>query len=50
MSLSSEEYREHLQSTSVRAGFRFDEVVLPDERQVAVNGLGFRYLDWGTEG
>ena len=50
MSLSSEEYRDHLQSTSVRAGFNFDAVVLPDERQVTANGLRFRYLDWGKEG
>src|SRR5437899_5549092 len=50
MSLSSEEYRDHLQSTSVRAGFSFDEVALPDERHINVNGLRFRYLDWGTSG
>jgi esterase len=50
MSLSPEEYRDHLQSTSLRAGFSFEEVVLPEERRVAVNGLGFRYLDWGTGG
>ena len=50
MSLSSEEYRDHLQSTSVRAGFSFDEVALPDERDVPVNGLRFRYLDWGARG
>ncbi len=50
MSLSSEEYRDHLQSTSVRAGFAFDDVVLPDERHAAVGGLRFRYLDWGTGG
>jgi pimeloyl-ACP methyl ester carboxylesterase len=50
MSLSSEEYRDHLRSTSVRAGFSFDDVVLPDERRIAGNGLTFRYLDWGTEG
>lgn len=50
MSLSSEEYRDHLQSTSVRAGFSFDAVALPDERDVAVGGLRFRYLDWGREG
>ncbi|HUC10428.1 MAG TPA: alpha/beta hydrolase [Stellaceae bacterium] len=50
MSLSPEEYREHLQSTSVRAGFSFDEVVLPNERHAVVNDLRFRYLDWGTEG
>jgi esterase len=50
MSLSSEEYRDHLQSTSVRAGFTFDDVVLPDEHRVTVNGLRFRYLDWGSAG
>src|SRR5882757_2017860 len=50
MSLSSEEYRDHLQSTSVRAGFSFDEVPLPDERYTTVGDLRFRYLDWGTEG
>jgi esterase len=50
MSLSPEEYREHLQSTSVRAGFSFAEVVLPEERYAQVNGLRFRYLDWGTDG
>jgi pimeloyl-ACP methyl ester carboxylesterase len=50
MSLSPEEYRDHLQSTSVRAGFSFDEVMLPEERRVGVNDLQFRYLDWGTQG
>src|SRR5271165_3807172 len=50
MSLSPEEYRDHLQSTSVRAGFSFDEVVLPEERRVGVSDLQFRYLDWGTKG
>jgi esterase len=49
MTLSSEEYREHLQSTSVRAGFRFDEVALPAEHDVVVGGLSFHYLDWGHE-
>ena len=47
MTLSSEEYRDHLKSTSVRAGFSFDEVALPDEHDVVVSGLRFRYLDWG---
>jgi pimeloyl-ACP methyl ester carboxylesterase len=50
MSLSPDEYREHLQSTSVRAGFSFGEVVLPRERDTPANGLRFRYLDWGSEG
>src|SRR5271166_1292746 len=50
MTLSTEEYHDHLKTTAVRAGFSFDKVVLPEERRVAVNGLGFRYLDWGTKG
>jgi esterase len=50
MSLSSEEYRDHLQSTSVRAGFGFDDVVLPEERHANISGLRFRFLDWGIEG
>jgi esterase len=50
MSLSPEEYREHLQSTAVRAGFSFDQVVLPDDRHIAINDLRFCYLDWGAEG
>jgi pimeloyl-ACP methyl ester carboxylesterase len=50
MTLSAEEYHDHLRTTAVRAGFSFDEVVLPEEHRVTVNGLGFRYLDWGTKG
>jgi len=49
MTLSAEEYHEHLKATSVRAGFSFDEVVLPSERIMEVDGLRFRYLDWGNE-
>lgn len=50
MTLSAEEYHEHLKATSVRAGFNFGEVVLPSERIVEIGGLRFRYLDWGNEG
>ena len=50
MTLSAEEYHDHLKTTAVRAGFSFDEVVLPEQHRVTVNGLGFRYLDWGTQG
>jgi esterase len=50
MSLSSEEYRDHLKSTSLRAGFGFADIVLPDEHRIRVNGLKLRYLDWGTTG
>ena len=50
MTLSAEEYQDHLKTTAVRAGFSFDDVVLPSERNVSVGQLRFRYLDWGTEG
>ena len=47
MSLSPEEYREHLEATSVRAGFSFDGVVLPESHElhlgkmrVLLSGLG----------
>ena len=50
MTLSAKEYHDHLSTTAARAGFSFDEVVLPEERRVTVNGLGFRYLDWGSKG
>ena len=50
MSLSPDEYREHLASTAARAGFGSAEVVLPHSRSRKVGALRLRYLDWGTEG
>jgi pimeloyl-ACP methyl ester carboxylesterase len=50
MTLSADEYRDHLETTAVRAGFSFGGVVLPSEHDVSVGQLRFRYLDWGTEG
>jgi esterase len=50
MTLSVDEYRDHLETTAVRAGFSFGGVVLPSEHDVSVGQLRFRYLDWGTEG
>jgi esterase len=50
MTLSAEEYHDHLTTTAARAGFSFDKVVLPEEHRLTVNGLGFRYLDWGNKG
>jgi esterase len=50
MTLSAEEYHEHLTATSVRAGFSFEKVVLPCERTVSIGGLRFRYLDWENQG
>jgi len=49
MSLSAEEYRDHLATTSVRAGFEFRDVVLPGEGDISVGGLQMHYLDWGNK-
>lgn len=50
MSLSAEEYREHLATTAVRAGFEFRDVVLPREDDVSAGDMRLHYLDWGTKG
>jgi esterase len=50
MSLSPDEYREHLRTTAARAGFDFAEVVLPQSRSRQVGALNLHYLDWGTQG
>ncbi len=49
MSLSAEEYREHLATTAVRAGFSFDGVVLPESHEVHIGRMRFHYLDWGNK-
>jgi len=49
MSLSAAEYREHLESTAVRAGFNFDGVVLPQDHEVQVGRMRLHYLDWGNK-
>ncbi len=49
MSLSAAEYREHLETTGQRAGFRFPQIVLPQPRAVEIGELRFSYLDWGNE-
>ncbi|MGH7093349.1 MAG: alpha/beta fold hydrolase, partial [Stellaceae bacterium] len=49
MSLSPEEYREHLAATSVRAGFSFDGVALPQSHEFHLGRMRFHYLDWGNK-
>src|ERR1700739_1542703 len=49
MTLSADEYHDHLKTTAVRAGFSFGDVVLPSDKTVLVGHLRFRYLDWGNE-
>ena len=48
MSLSAEEYRDHLATTAVRAGFSFADVVLPESREFHLGRMRFHYLDWGN--
>jgi pimeloyl-ACP methyl ester carboxylesterase len=50
MTLSAEEYRDHLASTAVRAGFDFDAVTLPNAREIRLGDMRFSYLDWGNDG
>ena len=49
MSLSPEEYREHLETTAVRAGFEFSDVVLPQSYEFRLGQMRFHYLDWGNK-
>src|SRR5260370_40452209 len=49
MSLSAEEYREHLATTAMRAGFSFDGVVLPESHEVHLGRMRLHYLDWGNK-
>ena len=49
MTLSAEEYHDHLKTTAVRAGFSFGDVALPTEHDVSLGELRFRYLDWGNK-
>ena len=48
MSLTPEEYREHLETTAVRAGFDFPGVVLPTSHEFHLGRMRFHYLDWGN--
>jgi pimeloyl-ACP methyl ester carboxylesterase len=48
MSLSAEEYRDHLATTAVRAGFDFQNLVLPQSREFHLGRMRFHYLDWGN--
>ena len=50
MSLSPDEFREHLTAASATAGLTLPEVVLPTPHHVVLRGMRFHYLDWGTRG
>ena len=50
MSLSPEEFREHLKLSSATAGITLPDLELPDSHHVILRGMRFHYLDWGTRG
>ena len=50
MTLSPDEYQDHLKTTAVRAGFSFGDIILPSDKTVLVGHLRFGYLDWGNDG
>ena len=50
MSLSPEEFREHLKLSSATAGLKLPDLALPTAHHVILRGMRFHYLDWGTPG
>ncbi len=50
MSLSPDEFREHLVLASATAGLTLPELILPEAHHVVLRGMRFHYLDWGTRG
>jgi esterase len=50
VSLSPEEFREHLKLSSATAGLELSDLDLPAAHHVILRGMRFHYLDWGTRG
>jgi pimeloyl-ACP methyl ester carboxylesterase len=50
VSLSPEEFREHLKRSSATAGLTLPDLELPAAHHVILRGMRFHYLDWGTAG
>jgi esterase len=48
--LSPSEELDHLRLAAKIAGIEADPIVLPEERELVVDGLTLHYLDWGTGG
>jgi pimeloyl-ACP methyl ester carboxylesterase len=48
--LASPDYLEHLRDASAIAGLTLPALIVPDEHQVVLGRMRFRYLDWGTAG
>jgi pimeloyl-ACP methyl ester carboxylesterase len=50
VSLSPDEFREHLALASATAGLKLPDLALPEGHHVILRGMRFHYLDWGTRG
>jgi len=50
VTLSPEEFREHLKLSSATAGLKLPDLALPTAHHVILRGMRFHYLDWGTQG
>jgi esterase len=50
VSLSPEEFREHLRLSSATAGVKLPDLELPASHHVILRGMRFHYVDWGTPG
>jgi pimeloyl-ACP methyl ester carboxylesterase len=50
VSLSPEEFREHLKLSSATAGLTLPDLALPAAHHVVLRGMRFHYVDWGTRG
>jgi pimeloyl-ACP methyl ester carboxylesterase len=48
--LASPEYLEHLRDAAAIAKLDLPAFIVPDEHQVVLGRMRFRYLDWGTPG
>jgi esterase len=50
MSLSTDEFRAHLEASAATAGLVLPDLTLPTNHHVILGRMRFHYLDWGTAG
>ena len=50
MSLSTDEFRAHLELSAATAGVPLPDLTLPDSHHLLLGPMRFHYLDWGIKG
>ena len=50
MSLSTDEFRAHLELSAATAGVPLPDLTLPESHHLLLGRMRFHYLDWGTKG